>query len=170
MNSTINLSFRYTERDYVRALRSHYVSHLRLRLDIAVTVILAGIGIYFWRLPNRHWLGVVCVVIAIAFGLLLVATFTIIPPLAFRRSPKFRDEYSLTFSLEGIHFRTVHIDSQLQWSIYSSALIDPHSYILYYGSRQFTVLPKRVFQNVEQQQAFEQLLVHHVSPIVRRDT
>jgi hypothetical protein len=49
-------------------------------------------------------------------------------------------------------------------------LIDAHSYILYYGTRQFTVLPKRVFQSIEQQQAFEQLLTHHVSLIVRRDT
>jgi len=48
-------------------------------------------------------------------------------------------------------------------------LIDAHSYILYYGSRQFTVVPKRVFQSVEQQQAFEQLLTQHVSQIVRRD-
>ncbi len=170
MSSSINLSFRYTERDYVRALRAHYASHLHLRLDIAVTVLLGGIGVYFWRLPSRHWLGIVCIAIAIVFGLLLVAAFTIIPPLAFRRSPKFRDDYSLTFSPEGIHFRTAHIDSQLQWSIYSSALIDAHSYILYYGSRQFSVLPKRVFQTVEQQQTFEQLLAHHVSPIVRRDT
>jgi YcxB-like protein len=170
MNSTINLSFRYAERDYVRALRSHYASHLRLRLDIAVIVILAGVGGYFWRSSSGHWLSLACVVIAIGFGLMLVAAFTVIPILTFRRDPKFRDDYSLTFSPEGIHFRTAHIDSQLQWSIYSRALIDAHSYILYYNSRQFTVLPKRVFQNVEQQQAFEQLLTHHVSPIIRRDT
>jgi YcxB-like protein len=170
MNSTINLSFRYAERDYVRALRAHYASHLRLRLDIAVTVFLAGSGVYLWRSPSGHWLGLACIVIAIAFGLMLVAAFTIIPSLAFRREPKFRDDYSLTFSPEGIHFCTAHIDSQLQWSIYSRVLIDAHSYILYYGSRQFTVLPKRVFQSVEQQQAFEQLLTDHVSPIMRRDT
>jgi YcxB-like protein len=169
MNSTINLSFRYAERDYVRALRSHYASHLRLRLDIAVTILLAGIGVYLWRSPRGYWLGTACVVIAIVFGLMLVAAFTIIPPLAFRREPKFRDDYSLTFSPEGIHFCTAHIDSQLQWSMYSRALVDAHSYILYYGSHQFTVLPKRVFQSIEQQQAFEQLLTHHVSPIVRRE-
>jgi len=101
---------------------------------------------------------------------MLIAVFTIIPPLAFRREPKFRDDYALTFSPEGIHFRTAHIDSRLQWSLYSRALIDAHSYILYYGSRQFTVLPKRIFQSAEQQQAFEQLLTQHVSQIVRRDT
>jgi hypothetical protein len=170
VNSTINLSFRYAESGYVLALRAHYASHLRLRLDIVVTVVLAGIGAYLWRSPSLHWLGLTCVVISVGFALMLAAAFTVIPPLAFRREPKFRDDYSLTFSPDGIHFRTAHIDSQLQWSMYSRVLIDAHSYILYYGSRQFTVIPKRVFQSVEQQQAFEQLLTQHVSQIVRRDT
>jgi hypothetical protein len=31
------------------------------------------------------------------------------------------------------------------------------------------VIPKRVFQSIEQQQEFEQLLVQHISEIVRRD-
>ena len=156
--------------DYVRALRAHYASRLRLRLDIVVTVILAGIGVYLWRSPSFHWLGVAFVVIAVVVSpSCLIAAFTVIPPLVFRREPKFRDDYSLTFSPEGIHFRTAHIDSQLQWSMYSRALIDSHSYVLYYGSRQFTVIPKRVFQSADQQQAFEQLLTQHVSQIVRRD-
>jgi YcxB-like protein len=170
VNSTINLSFRYLESDYVRALRAHYASRLRLPLDIVVTVVLAGIGTYLWRSSNLHWLGLACVVISVGFTLMLVAAFTVIPPLVFRREPKFRDDYSLTFSPEGIHFRTAHIDSELQWSIYSRALIDAHSYVLYYGSRQFSVIPKRVFQSVEQQQAFEQLLTQHVSQIIRRNT
>ena len=170
MNSTINLSFRYAESDYVRALRAHYASRLRLRLDIVVTIAVAGIGVYLWRSASLHWLGLACIVVAVVFALMLIAAFTVIPPLAFRREPKFCDDYSLTFSPEGIHFRTAHIDSQLQWSMYSRALIDAHSYVLYYGSRQFTVIPKRVFQSVEQQQAFEQLLTQHVSQIVRRET
>jgi len=170
MNSTVNLSFRYFEIDYVRALRAHYASRLRLRLDIFVVVLLAGIGAYCWRWPGFHWISVGCVVVAALFALMLVAAFTVIPRFAFRREPKFHDDYSLTFSMDGIHFRTAHIDSQLQWSLYSRALIDSHSYVLYYGTRQFTVIPKRVFESAEQQQAFEQLLTQHISQIVRRDT
>lgn len=166
MNSTIYLSFRYAESDYVRALRAHYASHLRLRLDSVLTIILVGVGLYLWRLPSLHWLGLACIVVAAVFALMLIAMFTVIPPLAFRREPKFRDGYSLTFSPEGIHFRTAQIDSQLQWSMYSRALVVAHSYLLYYGSRQFTVIPKRVFQSVEQRQAFEQLLSQHISEIV----
>jgi hypothetical protein len=170
MNSTVNLSFRYLESDYARALRAHYASRLRLRLDIIVAIVLAGAGAYLWRSPNLHWLGVGCVLVAVLFSLMLVAAFTVIPRFAFRREPKFRDDYALTFSQEGIHFRTAHIDSQLQWSMYSRALVDAHSYVLYYGSRQFTVIPKRVFQSAEDQQAFDRLLVQHIPQIVRRDT
>jgi hypothetical protein len=170
MSSTVNLSFRYLEIDYVRALRAHYASRLRLRLDIIVAIGLAGMGAYLWRSPELHWLGVGCVVLSLLFALMLVAAFTVIPRFTFRREPKFRDDYSLTFSAGGIHFRTAHIDSQLQWSMYSRALVDTHSYVLYYGTRQFTVIPKRVFQNPEEQQTFEKLLAEHVSQIVRRNT
>jgi hypothetical protein len=170
VNPTVNLKFRYLESDYARALRAHYASRLRLRLDIVVAIVLAGIGAYLWRSPDVHWLGVGCVLVAALFVLMLVAAFTVIPRIAFRREPKFRDDYALTFSPDGIHFRTAHIDSQLQWSMYSSALVDAHSYVLYYGSRQFTVIPKRVFQSAQDQQTFEQMLTQHVPQIVRRDT
>jgi len=147
VNSTINVSFRDAESDSVRALRTHYGLHLRLRLDVVVTVILMAIGAWLWRLPDVHWFGVGCVIISVGFFLMLAAAFTIIPQLVFRREPKFRDYYSLTFSSEGIHFRTSHVDSQLQWSMYSRAVVDAHSYLLYYGARQLTVIPKRVFQS-----------------------
>jgi hypothetical protein len=170
MNSTINLSFRYLESDYVRALRAHYAAYLRLPLDILVTAALIGAGAYLWQSPDMHCVGVGCVLVAAVFALILIAAFTIIPRVAFRREPKFRDDYSLSFSPEGIHFQTAHVDSQLQWSMYSRALVDAHSYVLYYGSRQFTVIPKRVFRSAQEEQAFEELLAEHVPQIVRRDT
>jgi hypothetical protein len=137
-----------------------------LRLDIVVVVALVAIGIFLWQSPSSRWLGVSCVGIAALFSLMLVAAFAVIPPLAFRREPKFRDDYSLAFSPEGIHFRTAHVDSRLEWSMYSSALVDAHSYLIYHGTRQFTMIPKRVFESSEQQQAFEQLLTQNVSEIV----
>jgi len=112
-----------------------------------VIIVLGGIGGYLLRSPSLHWLGVGCVVVSALFALMLVAALTIIPRFVFRREPKFRDDYSLTFSAEVIHFRTAHIDSQLQWSVYSRALIDAHSYVLYYGTRQFTVIINRCRTN-----------------------
>src|SRR5580704_16591986 len=169
MSETVNLLFRYAESDYVRALRAHYSSRLRVRRDIVAAIVVALLGVS-WRSPDYHWLSVVCLLASFVIVFMLFAAFFVIPPLAFRGEAKFRDDYSLTFSQDGIHFRTAHIDSQLQWTMYSRALIDAHSYVLYYGSRQFTDIPKRVFQSTDQRQAFEQLLAQRVSPIVRRNT
>lgn len=168
MDEIINLSFRYSKSDIERAVRSHNASRMRPRLDIAMAVVLALAGAFLWRSPDSHWFGVFCLGASSVFLLLLLAALVILPALAFRLEPKYRDDYSLVFSPEGIHFRTAQIDSQLQWSLYSRALVDKNSYILYYGSRTFTVIPKRVFQNPEQQKVFDQLLAHHVPKIVTK--
>jgi hypothetical protein len=102
-----------------------------------------------------------------AFLSLLLAAFVVVPALAFRLEPKHRDDYSLIFSREGIHFRTVHIDSQLQWSLYSRALVDAHSY-LYHRSRTFTVIPNRVFENSDQPSAFERMLGRQIPKIITK--
>ncbi|MHB1033842.1 MAG: YcxB family protein [Pirellulales bacterium] len=167
--STVSLSFRYRESDYVRAVRAHHASPLRQRLDFLLAVVLAIVGAHFWRTADLHWVGVVCVVASACLAMMMVAACVVVPRWVFRSEPKFHDEYSLTFSSDGVHFRTAHIDSQLQWSLYSRALIDAHSYLLYYGSRQFTLIPKRVFQSTEKEQEFEQLVTQHVLRIVRRD-
>jgi hypothetical protein len=162
---TVNLSFRYVEQDYVRAMRAHYASRLRLPLDIAVIVGVVAIGAYEWR-SGSQGSGITLLCVSGIFSLMLVAAFAIIPTIAFRRQPKVRDDYSLSFSPQGIHFQTAHVDSDLKWSMYTSALVDAHSFILYYGSQQFTVIPKRVFQDVSQRQTFEKLLVQNVSKVV----
>jgi hypothetical protein len=169
MDSIVNLSFRYLENDYVRALRAHYLTRLRLPLDFTAIVVLAGIGIYSYQSSSANWFSIICFMASAAIAFLLFAAFIIIPPLAFRREPKFRDDYSLSFSPEGICFRTANIDSRLQWGMYSRVLIDAHSYVMYYGVNQFSVIPKRVFQSGEEQQAFDNLLTQHITHIIRRD-
>jgi hypothetical protein len=169
VDEPVNLSFRYTEKDYLRAVRAHLRTRLRLPLDVLIVVALAALGAYEWRSQETHWYGVTAVTVSALFGLLLIAAFTAIPSLMFRREPKFRDDYSFTFSRVGIQFKTAHIDSELQWTMYTRALVDARSYILYYGARRFTVIPTRVFQNGEQQGIFERLVTQNIKEIIRRD-
>ncbi|MGE0406190.1 MAG: YcxB family protein [Candidatus Korobacteraceae bacterium] len=155
------LSFRYIEEDYVRAVRAHYASRLRLPLDIAVIVGAAALGAYDMR-NGVSWFGIAMLSFSGILALLLVTAFLILPHYFFRTQPKFRDEYTLAFSSEGVCFKTIHIDSNLEWSLYTHVLIDAHSYILYYGSHEFSVIPKRVFQNDVQRKGFEQLLTENI--------
>jgi len=162
---TVDLSFRYVEQDYVRAMRAHYAARLRLPLDVGVILGVAVVGVYEWQ-SGSHGVGIALLCVSGIFALMLLAAFIMIPRISFRSQPKFRDEYSLRFSPQGIHFRTAHIDSDLQWDMYTGALVDAYSFILYYGTQQFTVIPKRVFQDDSQQQMFERLLRQKVSKVV----
>jgi hypothetical protein len=169
MDSTVHLSFRYSEQDYVRAMRAHLKSRLRLKIDIVVIVLAAAFGFYEWRSLDSAWWGISLVIVSVVFALILVVAFGIVPGMAFRGEPKFRDEYSLTFSGDGIHFQTAHINSHLEWSMYGRALIDAHSFVLYHGSRSFTVIPKRFFKIPEDLATFERLVSEKIPEITRRD-
>jgi YcxB-like protein len=170
MDSSIHLLFRYSERDFVQAMRTHFAARLRLKLDLAVAAGAALLGLYVWQSLNLPLYGIPLLGLSVLLVLLLVVAFGLIPGLVFRREPKFRDEYSLTFSPDGIHFRTVHIDSRLNWSMYNRALVDADSFILYYGSRSFTVIPKRVFENAEQLATFERLISQKIPEVSKNDS
>lgn len=169
MSATVSLTFRYQQSDFTRAMRAHYATRLRLWLDITLIVVVVGAGLFLWRSTDLRSFGIFFVAIATAFALMLVWAFFVLPIWIFRSQPKFLDEYQLTFTPEKIHFHTSHIDSELQWTMYTRALVDADSYVLYYGSRTFTLIPKRVFQSDAQREAFEELLTGNLKQIVRRE-
>lgn len=166
-DSTVSLSFRYQKNDIVRAVRSHNASRHHPRLDLVIAVGLAWLGADLWRSSSSNLFGALCVVTSACIVIFLLAAFVVNPPLAWRYEPKFRDEYSLKFSPEGIHYQTAHIDSHIEWSFYTRVLVDAHSYLLYFGSRKFTIIPKRVLGSIEERGAFEELLAQFVPEIVR---
>ena len=165
---SISLSFIYTKSDYVGALRAHNASRLNLPLDLLMSVVSLGGGALFWQSPNLHWLAIGCIALPVVFALMLAVAFTVIPVLACRGETKVFGDTMVEFTREDIHLRTAQFDSRVQWSIYSRVLTTKHLYLLYSRQRQFTVIPKRAFQRVEQQQAFEALLAERIARIEKR--
>lgn len=161
---TVVLKFQYVEADYVRAVRTHEFSSLLWRIDIVAILMFAAIGCYL-----RHSsIGIFFICASVAMAFMHFASVTIIPRISFRRQPKFQQPYELRFSLDGLHFQTKGVDSRLQWNIYSRALADDCSYLLYHGKREFTVIPTRVFDSPDQREVFERLLTQKIPRIRRR--
>jgi hypothetical protein len=124
-----------------------------MALVLFLAVLLAVIGAY-------HLWG------ALALGILFnVAIFysavVNAPRRVFRKDSKFRDEYALTFSEEGIALKTHQIDSKLAWSLYKQVLENKSLYVLVYdapGRMVMTVVPKRVFRHAGEESAFRELV------------
>lgn len=168
MSESITIKFRHSVEEYSKAVRLHHAARTNLSLDLVAFALLVGFGIWMLAEGKRPWVGYVSFGVAASWAAAMAFVFLVAPRLAFRSNPKFAEEYELTFSPEGIHFRTPSIDSKLQWSHYSKALVNGDFFLLYYGEHFFTTLPKRVFATSEALQAFESLLARFVPDIKRR--
>lgn len=74
--------------------------------------------------------------------MIIISALYVVPQLAYSRDEKLKWPYHLRFAEDGIEFRTDNLDSRLGWLLYTNVLIDHHSYLLYQGNAQFTIIPK----------------------------
>ena len=161
---TIVMTLKYTpiQADLVHAARAWEGQHWAMaRYIVAATLLCVGafslyVGMVWWAVAFCFF-GVLE-----AFNLLPAAVLRAL--IEFRSNPKFREEHELTLSKEGLHFRTATIDSSVKWTHYSQVLETPKVFILVYGKRMFSVLPKRAFGGEKQVQEARELLSSAIAP------
>jgi len=154
----LELSFTYTEDEYVSAARFFFTRGVELKFRLYLSL-----GFFACALLIG-WLAFDVYVTAMVLipGLLVLARYWYVysaqPRSYFRSNPKFRDPYELTFSDEGVLFRSKGVESRLAWDFYTSVLETPEHFFLVYGKDMFSLLPKRVFRDRRQESALRELL------------
>lgn len=155
---TVELGFTYTEDEYIEAARLFYARAYdhKFQRYIGLAVFAGGLLI--------AWLAgdVACSGLLIFVGLLLLARHLyvdrMLPRSYFRNNPKFLDPYQLTFSDEGMVFRSKGVESKIGWDFYTGVWETTDFYFLVYGKDLFSLIPKRVFRGRRQEAAFRELL------------
>ena len=143
MNDSVLITFTYRRDEYIQAIRRHYLLTLQLRRDIIAGLLGICLGLYLTFVIKIGWIGWLVIAVGIILLTMLAYAIFLLPLLIYQSQPKLKDEYRLSFSEGGIDFKTSQIDSKLQWSLYHSWRLDPKFYILYYGKRELTVIPRR---------------------------
>ena len=154
----IAISFINELADHIEAQRVLYSKGIMAKLDKVVAVLLFGFGIYCVVSSGLRWWTIVWFPLAVAewFDLLSLSRWR--TKIAFRRNPKFREEYHLTFSSESIHFKTTSFKSTLKWTQYERVIESPTLFLLMYGKGFYTLIPKRCFDSFEETNAFRTLV------------
>jgi hypothetical protein len=163
---TVHLSFRYTEQEYLAAIRSYFWRSKGLLVRVIISCLLFAIGL----LLIDAWLGFFIpvwadVILMFIAGMGFFHGYVVdLPRGYFRGDPKFREEYNLTFTEEGIGFKTQNINSSIAWSLYTRVIENDSFYILVYGKNihSLSIIPKRVFQDSQQEMAFRDLLRRNI--------
>jgi hypothetical protein len=161
MQQVIALQFNYTEEEYVAATRLYLRRSTDFIIRLVVCVLYAFFCVGVFRVLDFKLEPEIILLFAfVAFLPFLIAFLHlfVVPRQRFRSDPKFRDQYLLQFSDDGIHFRTAQIDALLRWSLYNKVLEDERFYLLVYGKNMISVIPKRAFAGPAQEAAFRQLL------------
>lgn len=163
MSETVQLRFKYSEQEYTAAVRAYMLHTPEVLIRVGVFLSLLSFGIFMFFVSA---MGVPASLLWAAATFLAVgaALFFGAPKRRFRAEPKFRDEYFLEFSDEGIHLHTANIDSKVNWGLYTRFLEDENYYLLVYGKYMMSVIPKRAFTDARQEARFRELLRRNLTP------
>ena len=103
-------------------------------------------------------LGILMVLIGVADMFNILPEHLLAPVMEWNRNPKFKEQHRLTFTQDELRFKTDTIDSTLKWDFYSKCVETPKAFILIYGKRMYSVIPKRAFTDSSQMQEFRNLI------------
>ena len=170
MSETVALRFRHTEGEYAAAVRLYMLRSPSISVRLAVLFPLLFACVFFLFLLFDAGLLFSLATAGAAAATLLAWLFFALPRQRFRSDPRFRDEYSLEFSDEGIHFRTDAVDARIKWELYNDVIENESFYVLVYGASMITVVPKRAFRRPSDEARFRELLGRHLpeAPSARR--
>lgn len=163
---SVQLSFKYSEEEYLAAARLFLWRSKETLLRILTTIALLtlALALVLWLIDfGLPWWFTISLLLLTGIGL-FHGIFIDLPRRHFRGDPKFQDEYSLTFSDEGIRFRTRAIDASIAWSLYTGVIENENFYLLIYGKNvaSLSIIPKRSFRDSKQETAFREMLRRHI--------
>ena len=162
----IEVRFQYTEKEYIQASRQYmFMSKLLKKSDIILPIVLLPTSVLYMFLTEFDVLSIVLCVCAVVYLMIIATLYYLIPKVSYKQNAKYQEEYYLSFSEEGIKFRTNTINSDLQWEVYKKLLENEEYFYLCQNKQIYSVIPKRAFQGEETMLQFKELALEKVSAV-----
>lgn len=166
MSESVTIKFQYSMQEYAKAIRLHYETQ-DLTPGVVAVAGCIGVGLWLWNGHKLNREGLLWLAVLALFLSLMLYRLFVFPRFLFRLDPKLADERELTFSPEHVFVHTHDLDSRIQWSFYTTAVVGEDFFLLYSGKHFFTAIPKRAFTDAAALQIFENLLVSFIPDIKR---
>jgi len=98
-----------------------------------------------------HFVYIILAILSIAFGILnlfgCIDVEKIVIMIQFKNNRKLKGVQKIIFTGSGMEYETQDIKSTINWNIYSKYYEGENIFILIYGKRQYSVIPKYKFEN-----------------------
>jgi hypothetical protein len=164
MEAPIKIEFDHRVEEHVSASRLYYSKRTRwAKTDKVVAFLLVLFGTVLVILVGFQWWSVIWFVLAALEFFNLLSIDPLVVRWQFKATPKFNERNTIVFEHDGIHFRTPTIDARLKWETYSEMLENDEVFLLVYGKRMYSVIPKRAFQGETEKERFRHLIAQRLS-------
>jgi hypothetical protein len=159
---SVSISFDNRVEEFTAAERLYYKSTIFAKIDKVVAVLLVFAGVLLIYAVGANWWTLMPFLLAILEWFNLLSPRPLVIRYWFKRNSKLYGTYHLTFTPAGIHWQTKSIDSRIAWDQYTSTLEDNRMWLLMYGKRLYTVVPKRAFTDDNEAARFRSLETQHI--------
>jgi len=161
-DQTVSVSFDNDLAEHLAAERLYYKSTVLAKVDKVVAVILLLVGLFSTWGAGVHWWTLIFFPLAVLEWFNLLSIRPLVIRRWFKHNPKFSETYHLELDRNGIHFRTKSIDSRVTWDHYSKVLEDDRLWLLVYGTRMYSIIPKRALKSNDEVARFRSLVAQSI--------
>ncbi len=155
---TIDLRFKYTQAEYVKAERQNlFATKAITKASVIIFPICVLLTIWYLFFSEFSTLSIIALVAAVFALMANGILYFYIPVYKFKHTSKYHEEYQLIFSKKDIKFRTPTINSELKWNVYTEIWESAEFFFLVQTPRMYALIPKRAFPDSATQQAFEKM-------------
>jgi hypothetical protein len=158
----VSISFDNCVEEFIAADHLYYQSTLLAKIDKVVAVLLVFGGLLLIYAAGLRWWTLIPFLLAILEWFNLLSPRPLVIRYWFKHNPKLCGTYHLTFTSAGILWKTKSIDSRIAWDQYTRVLEDSRMYLLIYGKRLYSVVPKREFKDEDESTRFRSLVAKHI--------
>ena len=160
---TVELTFKYTQAEYVKADRQYLIASKTIsKTSIVVLAIFLPASLLYLFLSSFSVPGIIFTAIGVVAAIVGSTLYFYLPLYKFKITPKYKEEYTLTFSNSGITFKTPSIDSTIKWDMYSEIWESNDFYFLIQSPRIYTLIPKRAFGSPVEMRMFEDISISNL--------
>ncbi len=136
----MQIYFEYNKKQVIQALRYHFIS----RPEIKILLILVNVfAIAAAILLSFHKVTPIAFLLSSILWLSLMAAFwVILPNSVYRKSPTFKEQFSMIFSDDDVRIENERGYTEWNWNQFSTYIESPLFIHLYFNSRSFFLVPK----------------------------
>ena len=136
----MQFSFTYDKKKTIQALRFHFISRNEIRIMmILVNVFAIASAILFYSKKIRPEPFLLGSVIWIA---MMVSIWYVLPYSIYKKSPTFKDRFSITITEQLIQLQNDKGQITWQWQQFTRFFESPHFFHLYFSPKSFFIIPK----------------------------